>query len=81
MATVKNSSKFSILFSASTVFSFSNAFVYPDFFKVNFINSEIVNSSFFAFNSSIQFINSLEFKYTLFNPYCSASFIISLFFI
>ena len=69
IVTVKNSFKFSILFSASIVLSSSSAFVYPDFFKVNLTNSEILSSSFLAFNSSMTFINSLEFKYTLFNPY------------
>ena len=69
IATVKNSSKFWILFSASTVFSSSNAFVYPVFCKVDFINSDIEVFSFWALNSSIAFINSLVFEYTLFNPY------------
>ena len=34
-------------------------------------------SSFFVLSSSIAFTNSLEFKNTLFNPYCSAFLIIS----
>ena len=76
-ATFKNSSKFAILFSASIVFSFSSAFVYPVSCNIFLISSEIVNSSFLAVIFSIQSINSLEFKKTLFSPYTSAFFIIS----
>ena len=61
-ATFKNSSKFAILFSASTVFSFSNAFVYPVSFNYFFINSDIESSSFSAIIFSMQSTNSLEFK-------------------
>ena len=77
MATVKNSSKLAILFSASMVFSSSNDFVYPDFLSVCLINSEMVRFSFLLFKSSMMLINSLEFKNTRFSPYSSAFFMIS----
>ena len=53
IATVKNSSKFSILDSASVVFSSSNAFTYPVLFKVSFINSDMLNSSILLLKYSI----------------------------
>ena len=77
IATVKNSSKFCILLSASTVFSFSSAFTYPVLFSVSFINSDIETSFTCFLNSSITCTNSMLFAFTLFNPYCSAFFIIS----
>ena len=75
IATVRNSSKFCILDSASTEFSSSRAFVYPDLFNVSFINSEMLNSFCFVLNSSIKLIKSSAFDFKLFNPNCTAFFI------
>ena len=77
IATVKNSSRFSILVSASTLFSFSKAFVYPVLLRVSLIKSDILSSSFFDFKYSICSIKSLEFENTLVNPYSCAFLIIS----
>ena len=77
IATVKNSSKFWILLSASTVFSVSNAFVYPVLLSVSFNNSDILSSCLFNLNSSITWINSSAFALILFNPFSSACLIIS----
>ena len=77
IATVKNSSKFSILLSACAVFSSSKALVYPVLLRTSFKISEISILSFLAVISSIVFMNSLEFANTLFKPNCSAFFIVS----
>jgi len=45
-----------------TVFSTSNAFVYPVLLNVCFIKSDIFKLSFFAISDSIESTNSLEFK-------------------
>ena len=77
IATVKNSSKFCILDSASVVSSASSAFTYPLLFSVSLIISEIDKSFILLLISSIKFIKSCEFAFNLFSPYCSAFLIIS----